>query len=859
MSRDGTANKTKVQWYNFDKLKDSIKQANGNSLQQKSEDNKSLNKESEFSFDNCKCCGNVLTYPSEATKFRCSMCHTTIILSDLPKVKDHPHRLSYRYLKKILDSCVKPSKDLNETQEKKSAHEVFEPLSTYLLSAFRSIQCLNKSFRLDKNDKRLHFSRSNLNLEEIRACFILLSRLPTKRPLYNALLGASETLRRVYISLTDKASHIFFILILLEIPFLNKALIDVDKKEPMSMINTPEIRSLCCDITERIFGLLGNMNNSTVSNYISSWFSNLSSEEFYNKTELVNLYITNHLKRYYYSANNNVNRNIINNPASRLERELLHPEATDTSPQKVDDEVNIFGVDLPLIGRSRSRMKGSRKGGDIKIKVHQYGENWKIKSACVVMGLFVKANSIRKEKVYVSCFYNSLVDYVNMKLDFDSWQKNRKINERKNSAETDELQAVMDYIKGTLSYTNPRSFFFCQFPFLISLGVKISILEYEARRQMERKAEEAFINSLDKQIFVDVYFRVKVRREYIVQDSLRCIQLNSTNLKKSLRVLFIGEPGIDAGGLKKEWFLLLSKALFSPSTGMLMNVEDSNYLWFSVVALEKFEIYYLFGAILGLAIYNSTILDLKFPLAFYKILLGKSLNLMDYQNLYPVAASNLLQLRRFSPEELESLSLSFEVTYSDPFGVVHSSHLLPNGGDIPVTPDNLELYIEKYSMFFLIDGIKRQMDSFTLGFKNVIEGNGLSLFLPEEIQLLLCGSEEAKLEVDTLKSVTKYIGWKDADEAKASSLVQWLWEFIESLNTNMQKKFLLFVTGSDRVPATGIQNLNFRVKRIGKDCNRLPIAHTCFNELDLYNYSSKKKFYDKLYLAVNESSGFGIK
>ena len=35
-----------------------------------------------------------------------------------------------------------------------------------------------------------------------------------------------------------------------------------------------------------------------------------------------------------------------------------------------------------------------------------------------------------------------------------------------------------------------------------------------------------------------------------------------------MRVVFIGEPGIDAGGLEREWFALLTKEIFNPATGL---------------------------------------------------------------------------------------------------------------------------------------------------------------------------------------------------------------------------------------------------------------------------------------------------
>lgn len=56
-----------------------------------------------------------------------------------------------------------------------------------------------------------------------------------------------------------------------------------------------------------------------------------------------------------------------------------------------------------------------------------------------------------------------------------------------------------------------------------------------------------------------------------IENSLKHIEdYNSEigmELKKSLRIEFVGEDGVDAGGLRKEWFLLLVRHLFDPKFG----------------------------------------------------------------------------------------------------------------------------------------------------------------------------------------------------------------------------------------------------------------------------------------------------
>lgn len=48
-----------------------------------------------------------------------------------------------------------------------------------------------------------------------------------------------------------------------------------------------------------------------------------------------------------------------------------------------------------------------------------------------------------------------------------------------------------------------------------------------------------------------------------------------------LQVIFDGEEAVDAGGVTKEFFLLLLKELLDPVYGMFTHYNESNLLWFS--------------------------------------------------------------------------------------------------------------------------------------------------------------------------------------------------------------------------------------------------------------------------------------
>lgn len=834
----------------------------------------------------CVCCGLIVTFEEGSTKFCCTQCNTTNLIQDFDSLEDQLCKTSitYQTVKHITDKCLSGprAKDSHEL------HCKLKPLTDYLLDSFGSIVKINNSFKLrqlKQLNARARYSSPNLDVVDFRRIFELLTRLPSKRPLFCALTAIQNSIKRLPLNVCDNARTLYWLVLVLEIPFLHKALTVSDNKstaELRLMIEMPEIRSLCYDILRRVIGVLSQAELSGAGNYLASWFLKLPNEDFIEKVNLVNLYITFHLKRCLYIAYNpevarrgslaepGVKNGAVSMTASQRHRRFSQPvddEYTRFSLIKDVENTNDSGPGWPHLRVTGNDGKKKRQDSK-KIKTFHYAQNYHLRTATAAMGVFVKANYIRGErhKLPLYAFYNSLVDFVNVKLDFDNWLSKKRASEYLCSSEPP-VQSVIDYIKGTSSLldledsTKPEQFFFCQYPYVISLGGKISILQYEARRQMERKAEEAFITSLDKKITMDVYFKVRVRRDFIVQDSLNCIRLNQSNLKKSIKVQFINEPGIDAGGLKKEWFLLLTRALFSPMTGMLHEEEDSRYLWFNVIPVNNLEVYYLFGAVLGLAIYNSTILDLSFPLALYKILLGIPVGLADYKDIYPVAANNLFKLRELTSDELDVMGITFEVTFQDSFGKYHQRELIESGNKVTVTIENREIYIDKYAHFFVSEGIDAQVQALKRGFSSIVDGNAFSLFLPEEIQLLLCGSDQGKIDVDVLESVTQYEGWRTKEEAVNSQVVKWFWNHLKILACAEQKQVLLFITGSDRIPATGIENLSLKLSRLnnGKDSDHLPVAHTCFNELALYEYSSREKFEEKFTQAVTMLSGFGIK
>ena len=119
---------------------------------------------------------------------------------------------------------------------------------------------------------------------------------------------------------------------------------------------------------------------------------------------------------------------------------------------------------------------------------------------------------------------------------------------------------------------------------------------------------------------------MQVSRENLLNDSLEKVvnvkkEQNWDPLKLPLKIEIKNEPGIDVGGVRKEYFSLVVKELFNPLLGLFKYNEDVRLYWFNGQTFEPNINFELIGNLMGLAIYNNTFLDLPLAPAGFKILL----------------------------------------------------------------------------------------------------------------------------------------------------------------------------------------------------------------------------------------------
>lgn len=69
-----------------------------------------------------------------------------------------------------------------------------------------------------------------------------------------------------------------------------------------------------------------------------------------------------------------------------------------------------------------------------------------------------------------------------------------------------------------------------------------------------------------------------MRRNFVIRDTLFQLEGKEPHdLRKQLRVSFVGEEGIDEGGVQKEFFQIIVKDMFNPEHGMFIVNEGKSF------------------------------------------------------------------------------------------------------------------------------------------------------------------------------------------------------------------------------------------------------------------------------------------
>ncbi|KAG6969402.1 hypothetical protein JG687_00003248 [Phytophthora cactorum] len=337
------------------------------------------------------------------------------------------------------------------------------------------------------------------------------------------------------------------------------------------------------------------------------------------------------------------------------------------------------------------------------------------------------------------------------------------------------------------------------------------------------------------------------------------------------RVVFDGEPALDAGGVMREWFTLLFAELFDPGFGLFVStVGDERSYWINassdlLLGEEEHLAYFEFaGRLVGKAILEEHLMPVHLALPFLKHILGVPISFSDLQFLDDEIYNSALMVKKI--DDIEPLCLDFTATRIVD-GKPEIVELVEGGANIDVTRENRSRYLDALFKYHVLGSVSDQLLSFLTALYDVVPEGLLKLFDYQELELLMCGVPSIDVEDWKKHTDFKFFTHNFPTELELNN-IEWFWEVVEDMRNEDRVRLLQFATGTSRVPAQGFKGLissdgrvrRFNVAFAGANQSFLfPKAHTCFNRLDLPIYNSKVVLAEYVNLIVQmDITGFTI-
>ena len=375
---------------------------------------------------------------------------------------------------------------------------------------------------------------------------------------------------------------------------------------------------------------------------------------------------------------------------------------------------------------------------------------------------------------------------------------------------------------------------------------------------------------------------ISVRRTNLVDDALACFSRLSVAgdlsraFKKRFRIQFIrpdgsSEPGIDGGGLLKEFIDSVVRDAFSPERGLFCETPDhfaypdptlleaavvatstagfSSSAMSSSATKQALLVFELLGLLLGKALYDGILVAPRFARFVLRKLLGRANTIDDlasydselHQSLmsvtrmaieYITATNNAKKKNKSSSDAtslgssmfssemdqdpVESLALTFSVTTKrggSTSSIFTETPLLEKGDEIAVTSFNVNEYIRLVCDHRLNRQIQAPVRAFLRGFHEVIPLTWIRMFSADELQLLLSGREVGKsgFDLSDWRRSSTYAGFEEGEY-----YIHIFWSVVATLDPEDQAKLLAFVTSVPRPPLLGFSALTprFCVRRM---------------------------------------------
>lgn len=295
----------------------------------------------------------------------------------------------------------------------------------------------------------------------------------------------------------------------------------------------------------------------------------------------------------------------------------------------------------------------------------------------------------------------------------------------------------------------------------------------ESRR--DRRDERPFLGRLQRQ-------KVRISRSKILESAVKVMELYGAS-QSILEVEYFEEVGTGLGPTL-EFYSTVSREFSKKKLKLWRDndpngdedfVSGQNGLFPRPIGDEQaaseegekiLQLFRVLGRFVARSMIDSRIIDLNFNSIFFRIgddSAGVRPSLGAVKAVDPVVARSLMAIKKFAQAKKEidedpNRSAAQKVTDTENIVVDKTKiddlyldftlpgypdiELVPNGSQLRLSIENVDLYLEKVIDTTLGHGVRRQVDAFRAGFSQVFPYSALSAFTPDELCTLFGNVEE---------------------------------------------------------------------------------------------------------------------
>ncbi|XP_052273526.1 E3 ubiquitin-protein ligase HECTD3-like [Dreissena polymorpha] len=367
------------------------------------------------------------------------------------------------------------------------------------------------------------------------------------------------------------------------------------------------------------------------------------------------------------------------------------------------------------------------------------------------------------------------------------------------------------------------------------------------RTAMEHRCDPAADPEYKNSIFMQIYEGLKPRDRMSKPLNYRW----SSRYEQWWECKFVSEGVIDQGGGFRDSMSDLSEELCPSSSEGLVPLpyfirspnqfcEDSNInrdVFVPNPQCRDFPRYEWIGQLMGACLRGKENLVLSLPRFVWKRLVGERVTWERDYSTVDASSVKLIDTLEMSEStaDFASSPRSWSCTLSD--GSMVLIKVDWEGNSVPLKYEDRERYCSEVRQIRMTE-FDEQIAALRSGLLKTIPQAVLDLLTWQELEQRISGDPE--ISIEALKLSTHY---DDVDEKGVR--VKYMWEALRNFSNEDRSRFLRFITGRRRLPAT-VHISSGRDNAV--DC--LPESSTCGNTLYLPNYSSAKMAEEKIRYAT---------